>query len=825
MIRSFLFLLLFFNCFINFSQQTKIYGKITDASTGETLPFVRIKFYDSKIGTLADSVGNYVLESYYGTDSIQVFFAGYVPKTIKIKKDISQEINIKLEIKVSEVNEVVIKAPDELPSTRLHKRVIKNKDINNKVKLNSYDYELYNKVQLDINNIGDRFSKNPIIKRLDLVMDYLDSADNGKNFLPVLLSESISNFYFKNNPKKKREIISASKVSGVDNFQINQLLGDMYLDMNIYDNNINLFQRNFVSPVSNVARNFYRFYLEDSTFIGKQWCYKLRFTPKRTGDMTFEGEMWIHDTTYAVKSIKASISPWANINYVQDLYFEQEFDQVEKEVWMMTRESMIVDLKITKKSAVYGFFARKVSSRKQFVINKEKEAEFYNADNTVEYTDSALLRSEKYWLDHRHEPLSIQEIGIENMIDSLENTSMFRSLKTLAYLGATGFYDLGKLELGNAFSLLSINTVEGVRTGLALRTSNKFSRKIELSGKFAYGFGDERFKYGSMMRLNTSKKKRGLLTAFYNHDVEQFGMSSTAASAGSTFNTLFATAPLNKLTFVEKVGVNFEKDVKKDLVLFGAIEWKEFLPIGLTVYEKYDAENILQRLTKIQTTEFTARIRWTKDEEFLSGAFDRSTLRSKYPIFILQGVFGVKGVFGSDYSYQKVEFRMNHNASVGVFGYLKYGIEAGYVFGTVAYPFLKIHEGSQTYWLMTNAFNKLNFFEFISDSYIGGNIEQHWEGLFFDRIPLIKKLKWRLVTTGRITYGSISERHQKEMILPDFTRRFGKIPYAEAAVGIENIFKVGRVDLVWRLTHLEPVLPTDKKINPLGIRFRWAFIF
>ena len=248
--------------------------------------------------------------------------------------------------------------------------------------------------------------------------------------------------------------------------------------MNIYDNNINLFQRNFVSPVSNVARNFYRFYLEDSTFIGKQWCYKLRFTPKRTGDMTFEGEMWIHDTTYAVKSIKASISPWANINYVQDLYFEQEFDQVEKEVWMMTRESMIVDLKITKKSAVYGFFARKVSSRKQFVINKEKEAEFYNADNTVEYTDSALLRSEKYWLNHRHEPLSIQEIGIENMIDSLENTSMFRSLKTLAYLGATGFYDLGKFEIGSAFSLLSINSVEGVRTGLALRTSNKFLEKL-----------------------------------------------------------------------------------------------------------------------------------------------------------------------------------------------------------------------------------------------------------------------------------------------------------------------------------------------------------
>lgn len=820
MIARYVTIVLLFLSFTQaWTQQTKIYGTVTDATTGEKLPFVKVKFLDSKIGTLTDSLGYYSIETYYATDSVRFYFGGYDPVTRKVILDQQQEINVKLGVAIAEIGEVVVRAPDEFPSTILHKRVIKHKDINNKEKLTSYEYELYNKVQLDVNNLGERFGNNPIVKRLDLVMQYLDSADNGKNYLPVLLSEAISNFYFRNNPKKKKEVITASQVTGIDNFQINQLLGDMYLDMNIYDNYIGLFQKSFVSPVANFARNYYRFYLEDSTFIGNQWCYKLRFTPKRTGDMTFEGEMWIHDTTYAVKQITANISPWANINYVQDLYFEQSFEQVEKEVWMLTKEKMIIDLKVTKKSAIYGFYARKFSSRKDFVINKSRENEFFKTGNTVEYADSSEMRSPAYWDAHRHEPLSVQEEGINRMIDSLEQTTFFTSLKNVTYLLGTGYFPLNKLELGNAYSLASVNPVEHFRLALALRTSNKFSRRIELGGRVAYGFNDERFKYGASIRYNVTKKKRGLLTTFYNYDIEQIGMSPTAASVGSTFGTLLRTGPLDKLTFVEKAGMNFEKDVKKDLVLFGGFEWKEYTPLGLANYQRRNTDGSIQNISKIQTAEFTARIRWTKDEEFISGAFDRSTLQSKYPIFSLQGIFGVKGVFGSDYNYQKVEFQMEHIRNVGVFGKLRYVVMAGQIFGTAAYPFLKVHEANQSFWLMTNSFNKLNFFEFVSDQYVTAHVEQHWEGLLFDRIPLVKKLKWRLVTTGRMTYGSISERHSAEMLLPSFTKRFGKTPYAEVAVGIENIFKIGRIDVVWRLTHLDPGM------NPIGIRARWAFSF
>ncbi|TXI83495.1 MAG: carboxypeptidase-like regulatory domain-containing protein, partial [Crocinitomicaceae bacterium] len=275
-------ILLIVSCFlilVGNAQQTKIVGKVTDAQTGEELPFVKVRFYLSKMGTSTDTAGNYVLETYYATDSLQFSFIGYQTTTVAVKLDQTQEINVQLRPEVFEMEEVFVRPPDELMSTILHKKVIANKRINNKEKLDSYDYEVYNKLQLDLNNIGDKFTERGLVQRLDVVMNYLDSTDDGTTYLPVLLSESISDFYFRNNPKKKKEVIKASKISGIENIQINQLLGDMYLDMNIYDNYINLFQRAFISPVSNAARSFYKFTLSDSAFIDNYWCYRLDFQP------------------------------------------------------------------------------------------------------------------------------------------------------------------------------------------------------------------------------------------------------------------------------------------------------------------------------------------------------------------------------------------------------------------------------------------------------------------------------------------------------------------------------------------------------------------
>lgn len=813
---------LFILCFhlVGVSQQTIITGTVSDAGTGEKLPYVSVRFVDSKIGTLTDSVGGFKIETYYATDSLRFSLSGFVAQTIRIKRDESQQINVQLGILTDDLAEIVILTPDEFPSTRLHKRMVANKPINNKEKLNSYEYDLYSKIQFDLSNLDDNFGKNGVVKRLDLIMDYLDSTSTGENYLPLILSENYSNFYFKNNPKIKKELIQGTKITGIDNLQINQFLGDMYLDVNVYDNVIDVFNKSFISPTSPIARSYYKFFLEDSSFIDNDWCYKLRFLPKRSGDLTFTGEMWIHDTTYAIKLIKASIAPDANLNFIQDLYLEHRFDQVEKEVWMLKEEKLIADIKITQKTKVYGIYARKNSTRRNYVINTKRDPEFYTTGNAIQVMDSAKIRPESYWQSVRTEQLTQQQEGIVDMVDSLNNLPFFQTLKNLTYFSTTGYYPLGKLEYGSAFTLLSFNQVEKFRMAFALRTSNNFSKRLELGGRIAYGFGDERFKYGLTTRFNITPKKRGMMTAYYTYDIEQIGQSPTAASMGSTFATVLSTAPFDKLTFVKKTGISLEKDIKKDVVIFSAFDWKEFTPLGLANYLKLNQTTGLNdTISNIRTAEVTARFRWTKDEEFLAGQFDRTSLRSVFPILSIQAIFGIKGIAGSQYNYQKLEFQLEHNAQVGIFGRMRYGAIAGYIFGNTAYPLLKVHEGNQSLWLLTSAFNKLNFLEFISDRYVGAFIENHWEGLLFDRIPINKKLKWRLLTTGRVAYGAISTRHEQEMLIPTFVKRFGNVPYVESSVGIENIFKALRVDLVWRMTHQIP------GISPLGVRARISLNF
>jgi hypothetical protein len=815
--KSLLILLfLFLFPLVGLSQTTTVKGFVKD-DKGEPIPFARVRFVGTKIGDLSDSTGAYFLQSYYATDSINVQFIGFQPQSVKIKKDIEQTVNITLSIQSTDYKDVVVMISSESPAVALHKKVIANKLINNKEKLDAYQYKLYNKIQLDLNNLGDKFQQNGLVKRMDLVMNYLDSTLDGNTYLPVILTESLSDFYFKNQPKQKKEIVNATKITGIENVQVNQFLGDMYLDLNVYDNIYDLFNKSFISPLAPFARTYYQFVLEDSTFIGSDWCYKLRFEPKRSGDLAFTGEMWINDTTYAVKQIKASISPDANLNYIQNLYFEHFFDQVQNEVWMLTEERLILEFRLTEESKILGMYGRKYSKRSEFVINEVKDHSFY-ATNTVELSDSAKIRSQDYWQNNRPITLNVQEKHIEEMVDSLSKTSFYKSMKKLLYFATTGYFQFNKIELGNATSLISKNPVENYRVALALRTSNDFSKRLELGGRVAYGFGDEKLKYAGKIRYNITPKKRGMLTGIYSYDIEQIGQSPTAASMGSTFATVFNTAPFDKLTFVNKVGLNLEKDIKKDLILYGGLEWKSYTPLGLANYQRalnLDTVNV----SNIKTFEFIGRVRWTKGEEFLSGYFDRTSLRSVYPIFSLQAIIGMKNIFGSEYNYQRLEFQMEHNTQLGVLGRMRYGVTAGYIFGTTAYPFLKVHEGNQSLWLLTSTFNKLNFMEFISDKYITGFIENHWEGLFFDRIPLIKKLNLRLVTTGRILYGDISQKHEQAMLIPDFVKRFNGVPYMETSVGIENILKVIRVDLVWRMTHPIPGQ------SPFGIRARYALNF
>lgn len=808
MLKLYFILLLLLCSVLSQAQTVEVEGQVVDAQTAEPLPFVKVFFKATKTGTETDFEGAFSIKSYYVSDSLVFRVSDYKDTTVFVdvnqtkKKQVFQ-IKMVLQASIQAMDMVVIEAPDETPSQRLHKRIVKNKPINNKEKLAAYQFEVCNKLQLDLNNIGDKFEERKVIQKLSALDDYIDNDSTGK-VLPLILSESISDFYYRTNPKKRKEVVKASRVAGVDNLELSQFTGDMYQDINVYDNNISMFGRSFVSPISSAAFSFYKFYLEDSSFIDSQWCYKLRFAPKRKGDLVFVGEMWIHDTTYAVKRWSATVPENANINFINAFLLEQQFDLVEKEVWMLTKDRLVADLNVVRGSKTFGFYARKLATRKNFVINAPHPEAFYQTSENVEVLEDAEIRSDEYWEENRHEELSGTEEGIDQMIDSLNNISFFKFAKNAVYMLSTGFYPFGKIEIGNYQNLIGFNRIEGFRNQIQLRTSNAFSKRVELSVKLAYGHLDKTFKYGGKIRYNITPKKRGMLSLYYQSDIEQLGQVAAATEIGSSPGTLLRTGPLDKLTFVEKLGLNLEKDIGKDLIVTTGFEWKEFTPLGLSVYQKENEFGNVVNINHIQTTELLLKLRYGKNEEFLSGSFDRSSLGSKWPIFSVQGIFGLKGVLGSDYNYQKFEAQVTYNPKIGIFGRLVYNFYGGYIFGSAAYPFLKVHEGSQTFLLQSAAYNNMRFFEFVSDQYVGAHLEHHWNGLLLDRVPLVRNLKWRLVTNYKMVYGTISDRHTKEMIIPQNIKSFGNIPYMETGVGVENIFKILRLDAIWRLTHLEP---------------------
>ena len=821
---SIVFIVMLFS-FIGFGQQQLIKGRIVDLKSKATLPFAVVKAIPSKTATLSDSAGRFRIIPKENDDTLEISAAGYQKKKIdrstfeKNIKSKNGELTIYLKSIFIDFKEVTVRAPDELPSTILHRNLIANKHKNDKKKLDSYAYKLYTKIQFDLNNIRNDIAENKRIKKLNVLLNYLDSTETGNKYLPLILNETISRFYYKNKPRAKKEIIEATRTTGVENLELNTFLGDMYLDLNIYDNIYTIFGKSFISPIANNSRFFYKYYLEDSSFIDKHWCYNLRFIPKRKGALTFSGSMWIHDTTFAVKKFSANVSPDVNLNFVNDFYFVHEFEQVNQSTWMLSKEKLIADVQLSKGGKLSGFFARKSSQRSEFSVNQEREKKFYNSNSTVEVAEDAKQKSKEEWMMLRPLKLSEQEEGIGDMIDSLNTNPYFKRLKNITYLAASGFYQIGKIELGDIYSLASTNPVEKFRTALSVRTSNAFSKRIELGIKGAYGFGDKAWKYGATFRANISPKKRGILSLYYNYDIEQIGLSPYAIGVGNTFTTLFSTAPFDKLTFLKKAGTSIEKDFGKDIVFFIGGEWKAFNPLGVANFLRPNANEGLDTINQITTTEFKTVIRWAKDEEFISGSFDRTSIRSKFPAISIKATFGVKDLLGSEYNYQKIELNLEHRTQIGILGRIEYGANIGAIFGNVAYPLLHAIPGNQSLWLMTSAFNKLNFLEFVCDRYTGFYLENHWDGFFMNKLPLVKKLNLRLVTSGRLAYGVLSQRHEVNMLFPDFIKEFNRIPYAESTIGIENLFKFFRVDLVWRMSYL------DENTHPLGIRARFTLNF
>jgi len=794
-----------------FSQKTIVSGRVTDAVTGETLPFVNLVFKNSKVGTSTDIDGKFRIETYYPTDSLQASFIGYKPLIQKVKKDNQQVINFVLESGSVAVDEVVVTYQGN-PAHTILDRVYNNKSANNREKYDAYQYEVYNKVEFDLNNITEDFKNRKMFKKFQFIFDFVDSTTANKDFLPMFMTESVSDFYYKRDPKSEKEYIKASQVSGTSNESITQFLGDMYQNVNIYENYISVFGKSFVSPIANFGKTFYRYYLVDSLVVDGSYCYQIDFIPRQTQEPVFTGTMWINDTTYAIKQLEAKISKGANINFINGFSVKQKYKKVNGKYWMLEKDELVVDFELGEK--VMGLYGRKNTSYRNFKINTFAEEEIYEGIDNVTVLKDANLKGKSFWQTARHDSLTVNQLGIYQMVDSVKNVPAFKTMLDVVQLVFTGYHEMGNFELGPYFKTYSFNAVEGHRFRFGGRTSNQFSTKLQLHGYLAYGLLDENLKYGAGFLYKLQNNPRQWLSFTYKRDVEQLGQSQNAFSEDNILSSFLRRNPNNKLTDVESFETSYKREWITGFTNSFNFTHRVMRPLGSLEYRRFiaDPEIGIIEDEAIKTSEFSLYTRFAYKEKYVDGEFERVSLGTKYPILELQLGFGVKDFLDSDYNYQKFEIAVSDKIRTGIFGYTDFRVTAGKYFGTLPYTLLEIHNGNETYFFDKRAFNLMNFFEFISDEYATVMIDHHFDGFFLNKFPIMQKLKWREVISVRAVAGKLSNRHRAELIFPETSYELD-VPYVEIAIGIENIFKFIRIDGLKRLNYLD-----HANVSEYGIR-------
>ncbi len=787
----------------NGQNLTKIMGTVIDASTKDPIPFVNVYFPNSDVATTTDFDGKFAIETKTPKDSLYAQYMGYIKQSKAVVKNKFQNIDFELKPLSYELSEVEI-LPGLNPAEVILKKVIQNKDLNNRENYDAFQYEAYSKVQVDANNYSEKITHNIFLKPFSFVFEQADTSTiNGKVYLPVFLTETLSDIYFRRQPKTYREVVKASQASGMDKSNISQLVGDSYQKVNVYDNYNELFSKNFVSPIANFGLSYYKYYLIDSLFINGQKCYHIKFKPRRTQELTYTGNLWIHDTTFGVVKVDMRVVKDANINIINEILINQEFKLVDKKYWMPTVDNMIADLNLTENSSkVIGMYLHKTTSYKNFVVNQLLPDKLYKDPVNIAVKDSALNRPADYWLSRRHDSLTIQEQKIYKMVDTVQSLRAYKIYTDIFFAVFTNHIRMGYFELGPVLSMYSTNPIEGQRFKLGVRTANKLSKNLMVTVWGAYGTKDDEFKYGLSARYLFRKNPNTGLRISYEKDIEQLGLSINGLSNDFILRSVVTRKGSGKLSMVKTFEASFEKEwfigLSNNLYFRNRI----IFPINSEPFFQLNEGGGVIDKTALSISEVQLNTRFAFNEKYISGEFTRLSLGTKYPAIGLAYTYGIKNLLHSDYEYHKLDMTVTHWFNISTIGWSKYIINAGKVWGTLPYPLLKIHEGNQTYVFDQMAFNTMNYYEFVSDQYLSVYYTHHFDGLLFNHIPLLKKLRWREVVFYKGLIGSLSSRNKNYSVFPETVHSL-KGPFQEVGVGIENIFKFIRIDGVWRLNYLD----------------------
>ncbi len=815
---------------ISFAQ-TKVSGVVLDENK-KPVPYANVAFLGTSEGIVTNEDGIFYLESKANRTILQVSFIGFTTQEIKLEKAVTYNMKVIL-ASGEELAEVKIysakTSKKNNPAIDILRKIWERKRKNGLRQFKQYEMGKYEKIEFDMNTIDSAFMKQKLFKGMEFIFNSVDTSSiTGKTYLPIFINEALSNVYGDNIRSKVKEVLIANKNSGFSgNQQITSYVSDLYADYDIYDNYLKFFDKAFTSPLSRTGIDVYNYVLTDSTFIDKKWCYNIVYYPRRKNELTFKGNFWVNDSTWAIKNINLEVTKSANINWVKEIYIEQEFDVLNDSVFLLKRDYIMTDFAFNKKENSKGVYGKRTTMFRDHVFDKERPEDFYKPE--VQNSDPvAYLKPDNFWEENRFENLNKDEKGVYKMLDTLQTNRRFLQIYDVVQIIGSGYIPRGNFDIGPILSTIGYNEVEGLRLRFGGRTYFGENDKWRVQGYTAYGLKDNKFKYGISGKWMIEPKNRIILELGNRRDVEQIGASFTDSndvmSRSFASSSLFSAGNNGKLTNISLTSFSVKIEPVKNFAIQAGMSYRSLVSASRDFGMEYFTVlptplNPLGEIKgRVNQSEFNFQLDYSFTRKTVGSGVERRTTARPFAQLFVSYSQGLKKVLDSDFDYKKVQLYYRQPLNMGGIGRLDFTTEMGKTFGQIPLALLSIVPGNQTYWTIPNTFNLLDFYEFETDTYATIQLEHNFGGRIFSRIPFLRDLNWRETIGFKGVYGTITDENRAlnaSNVLYQAPEDF----YYEYNAGIGNIFKVLKIEFAWRGNYITPDTNNFGVKASVGIRF------
>lgn len=839
-----------FTVWIANGQNTIIKGVVTDSITGERLPYVSLIFKGTTIGTATDGDGNFSFSALTDVKNLEVSYLGYDTKEVKVIPGKTNNLKIKLAPNGITLNEVVVKpkkekySKKENPAVKFVKQVIASRESNDPRNHDYFQYDQYEKMVFAMNDYHPKPKKNGKPGKFDFLIDFVDTLDVGTTILPVSEKEKVESVYYRKEPKSEKRIVKGNKSSGVDEIfsrdGIQQFLNEVFREVDIFKNDIPLFLQRFVSPLSTIGPNYYKYYLLDTLSVNGQKCVDLGFVPFNSETFGFTGHLFVTlDSTFFVQKAILNVPKDINLNFVSGMTIEQTFERTSDSTRIITKDDINVNFKLSEKSK--GMYARRLNiySNHSFDEPDAERALVFKESAPVITLKDAYQQSEDFWTSNRpEEAIKKNPNSVEKLMAKFRSVPIFYITEKVVSVLVSGYIPTNKdplkskFEFGPMNTAISGNAIEGARFRVGGTTTTAFSRNLFFDGYMAYGTKDEKLKYDALVEYSFNDRKEyrkefplNSIRLEYMYDINQLGQQYMYASKDNMF-LAWKRQKDTRATYLRQAELTYYHEHYNGLAYGAVIRNRREYATEYAVFDRIGPDGAISPVKSYDMTELELKFRYAKDEKFYQTRNLRYPITFDALIFNFSHVMAKKDLLGSSYDYHRTDIGIQKRFWFSAFGYVDLITKAGKVWNKVPYPLLILPNANLSYTIQPESYTNMNAMEFISDEYASWDLTYYMNGNLLNRLPLVKKLKWREVFCFRGLWGHLTDKNNPMnggeglYLFPNGSYTLGKAPYMEASIGIENIFKFLRLDYVWRLNYRD-----HPGIQTKGVRFMMRMSF